>query len=180
MAVDVLIAGGRVYRGLQAGFAEAVLVRDGCVAAVGTLAEVEDAAPPGVRRVDLGGRVAIPAFNEAHMHLLPYGLGLRRANLRPDDGVRTLDELLRRISAAAKTTPRGDWVLGRGYDHLVLDVGRHPTAEELQQGAPDNPVYIVRTAAIWAWPARPRCALPRSGTTRRRPMAARSNGGTTG
>ncbi|MEJ1975259.1 MAG: amidohydrolase [Acetobacteraceae bacterium] len=145
MTTDMLIAGGRVFRGLAGGFAEAVLVRDGRVAAVGTQQDVEDAAPPGIRRVDLGGRVAIPAFNEAHMHLLSYGLGLRRVNLRPDDGVHSLDEVLRRIAAAAKATPPGDWVLGRGYDHLALDVGRHPTAEELQRAAPDNPVYIVRT-----------------------------------
>jgi predicted amidohydrolase YtcJ len=145
MVTDVLITGGRVFRGRAGGFAEAVLLRDGRVSAVGSLQDVEDVAPSGVRRLDLGGRVAIPAFNEAHMHLLSYGLGLRRANLRPDDGVQTLDELLRRISTAAKTTPRGDWVIGRGYDHLVLDVGRHPTSEELQRAAPDNPVYIVRT-----------------------------------
>lgn len=144
-STDVLIAGGRIFRGLQGGFAEAVLLHDGRVAAVGTLAEVEDVAPPGVRRIDLGGRTAIPAFNEAHMHLLPYGIGLRQANLRPDDGVKTLDELLSRISKAAKSTPPGQWVLGRGYDHVVLDVGRHPTAEELQRAAPDHPVYIVRT-----------------------------------
>ena len=100
---------------------------------------------PGVRRVDLGGRVAMPAFNEAHMHLLSYGRALRQVNLRPDDGVHTLDELMRRIAAAARRTPPGAWVLGRGYDHVVLDAGRHPTAEELQQAAPNNPVYIVRT-----------------------------------
>ncbi len=145
MTTDMLIAGGRVFRSLAGGFAEAVLLRDGRVAAIGTLQDVQDAAPPGVKRIDLGGRVAIPAFNEAHMHLLSYGRGLRQVNLRPDDGVHTLHTLLSRIAAAAKRTKPGDWVLGRGYDHVVLDAGRHPTAEELQQAAPDNPVYIVRT-----------------------------------
>ena len=145
MTNDTLITGGRVFRSLAGGFAEAVLLHDGVVAAIGTRGDVEDMAPPGVKRVDLGGRVAIPAFNEAHMHLLSYGRGLRQVNLRPDDGVHTLDELMTRIAAAAKQTKPGDWLLGRGYDHVVLDVGRHPTAEELQRAAPDNPVYIVRT-----------------------------------
>ena len=145
LATDLLISGGRVFRGLSGGFAEAILVRSGRVAAVGSLADVQDAAPARTRRLDLGGRVAIPAFNEAHMHLLPYGLGLRQINLRPDDGVRTLDQVLSRVAAAAATMPPGEWVVGRGYDHLVLDVGRHPTAEELQRAAPDNPIYIVRT-----------------------------------
>ena len=144
MSEPLLLSGGRVFRGLAGGFADAVLIADGRVAAVGTADEVEGAAPAGVKRVDLGGRVAIPAFNEAHMHLLPYGLGLSQVNLRAEQ-VTTLDEVLRRVGDAAKRAPKGAWVLGRGYDHGALDVGRHPTAAELDSVSPDNPVYIVRT-----------------------------------
>ncbi len=144
MSEPVLLSGGRVFRGLAGGFAEALLIVDGRVAAVGTKDEVAGMAPAGVRQVDLGGRVAIPAFNEAHMHLLPYGLGLSQVNLRAEQ-VKTLDEVLRRIGEAAKKAPKGSWVLGRGYDHGELDIGRHPTAEELDRVSPDHPVYIVRT-----------------------------------
>ncbi|MFC0408112.1 amidohydrolase [Roseomonas elaeocarpi] len=152
---ETIFTGGRVFRGLRdapgvpggagGGFAEALLVRDGRVAAVGTRDDVTGAAGAGARRVALDGRVVVPGLVEAHMHLLPYGLGLSQVNLRPDDGVRTLEELLRRVAAQAATLPRGAWLLGRGYDHLVLDVARHPTAEELQRAAPDNPVWVVRT-----------------------------------
>ena len=145
MSADLLIAGGRIFRGLAGGFAEAVAIRDGRVLAVGSLSEVEGAVAPAARRVDLGGRIAIPAFNEAHMHLLSYGLGLSQVNLRPESGVRSLDTVLSRISAAAAKTPKGEWVLGRGYDHGELDIGRHPTAEELDRAAPNHPVFIVRT-----------------------------------
>jgi predicted amidohydrolase YtcJ len=144
MKADVLISGGRVFRGLAGGFAEAVALRDGRVLAVGSLAEVENTAGAGTRRIDLAGRVATPALNEAHMHLLSYGLGLTQVNLRPEE-VRSLDEVLRRIAAAAQQTPKGEWVLGRGYDHGELDIGRHPTAEELDRVSPDHPVFIVRT-----------------------------------
>ncbi len=78
------------------------------------------------------------------MHLLPYGLGLAQVNLRAEE-VRSLDEVLKRIAAAARNAPRGAWILGRGYDHGELDIGRHPTAEELDRAAPHNPVFIVRT-----------------------------------
>ncbi len=148
MSADLLLE-GRIFRGLAGGFAEAVAVKDGRVAAVGTRAEVEAAVGPGTRRIALGGRVAIPAFNEAHMHLLPYGLGLAQVNLRAEE-VRSLDEVLGRIRAAAQAAPKGAWVLGRGYDHSALDVGRHPTAAELDAAAPDNPVWIVRTCGHMA------------------------------
>lgn len=143
MTADLIFTGGRIFRGLAGGFAEAMAVRDGRVLAVGGAADVV-AAAPGARVVDLAGRVAIPAFNEAHMHLLPYGLALAGVNLRAEQ-VRTLDEALRRIGEAAKAAPKGAWVLGRGYDHAELDIGRHPTAAELDAVSPDNPVFIVRT-----------------------------------
>ncbi len=142
MTADLLIEGGRVLRGLAGGFTDAVALKDGRVLALGD--DARATAGASTRRVALEGRVAIPAFNEAHMHLLPYGLGLSQVNLRAEE-VRTLDEVLKRIGDAAKAAPKGSWVLGRGYDHAELDVGRHPLASELDRAAPDNPVAIVRT-----------------------------------
>jgi len=142
MTADLLLSGGRIFRGLAGGFTDALAVKDGRVLALGDAARA--AAGPATRRFDLAGRVAIPAFNEAHMHLLPYGLGLAQVNLRAEE-VRTLDEVLRRIRAAAQAAPKGAWVIGRGYDHGALDVGRHPTAAELDAAAPDNPVFILRS-----------------------------------
>ncbi|MDJ0387057.1 amidohydrolase [Roseomonas sp. E05] len=144
MSADLLITGGRIFRGLKSGFAEALAVKDGRVLAVGTVDDVSAQARAGTRRIDLGGRVAMPALNEAHMHLLPYGLGLAQVNLRAEE-VRSLDEVLKRIAAAARNTPKGQWILGRGYDHGELDIRRHPLAEELDRAAPDHPVFIVRT-----------------------------------
>jgi predicted amidohydrolase YtcJ len=142
--VDLVVSGGRIWCGRDAGFVEALAVAGDRVIAAGGRHEVEPLAGAGTRRIDLAGRLAIPAFNEAHMHLLPYGLGLSQVNLRAEE-VRTLDEVLTRIGAAAKAAPKGAWVLGRGYDHGALDVGRHPTAAELDRVAPDNPVAIRRT-----------------------------------
>jgi predicted amidohydrolase YtcJ len=143
MQQDLIFTGGRVFRGLAGSFAEAIALRAGRVLAVGSAEEVT-AAAPDARRIALDGRAVIPAFNEAHMHLLPYGLGLAQVNLRAEE-VRSLDEVLRRIRAAARAAPKGAWVLGRGYDHGELDIARHPTAAELDAAAPDNPVFIVRT-----------------------------------
>ncbi len=143
MKADLLLE-GRIFRGLAGGFAEAVAIQDGCILAVGTRAEVDGVVGPGTRRLALGDRVAIPAFNEAHMHLLPYGLGLTQVNLRAEE-VRSLDAALGRIRDAAAAAPKGAWVIGRGYDHTALDINRHPTAAELDAAAPDNPVFILRT-----------------------------------
>jgi predicted amidohydrolase YtcJ len=141
---DLLIGGGRIFRGLREGFAEAIAIKGERIVACGARDAVEALAGPETRRLDLAGRVAIPAFNDAHQHLLPLGLGMSHVNLRAEE-VRTLDDLLACIRDAARRAPKGAWVLGRGYDHGELDVLRHPTAEELTAAAPDNPVFIVRT-----------------------------------
>ena len=142
MTADVILTGGRIFRGLHHGFTEALALRDGRVLALG--GDALDAAGPGTRRIDLAGRVAIPAFNEAHMHLLPFGLTLTQVKLRAEE-VRTLAEVQSRIRAAAETTPRGEWITGWGYDHGALDVKRHPTVSELDRAAPEHPVFIMRT-----------------------------------
>ena len=99
MYADTLIE-GRIWCGLHEGWAEAMAVHGERIVAVGRRAAVRALAGPGTRRIDLDGRVAIPAFNDAHQHLLPLGLNMTYVNLRPEQ-VTTLDELLRRIAAAA-------------------------------------------------------------------------------
>jgi predicted amidohydrolase YtcJ len=135
---------GRIYQGLHEGFAEALAIAGDRIVACGARDAVRAFAGPATRRVMLDGRVAIPAFNDAHQHLLPLGVSMSQVNLRPEK-IRTLDALLTAIRDQAARTPKGEWVQGRGYDHAELDIGRHPTADELTAAAPDHPVFIVRT-----------------------------------
>lgn len=144
LSADIIFTGGSVFRGLHGGMAEALAVKAGKVMAVGSTAEIEELAGPDTRRVALDGRLAIPAFHEAHMHLLPFGLGLSMVNLRAEE-VRTLEEARRRLREAAQATPKGQWVMGWGYDHGALDIGRHPTVSELDAAVPDHPLLIMRT-----------------------------------
>lgn len=142
MQADMILSGGRVFRGLEAGPTAAIAVADGRVLALGEVALA--LAGPRTRRIDLAGRCAIPAFNEAHMHLLAFGLGLAEVNLRAE-AVTTLAGMQARLAAAAAERRPGEWVLGRGYDHAALDINRHPTRAELDAAVPDNPVFITRT-----------------------------------
>lgn len=142
MKADMIISGGAIFRGLAGGFTTALAVAEGRVLALGEAALA--LAGPETRHVDLAGRCAIPAFNEAHMHLIAFGLGLTQVNLRAER-VTTLAEMQARLAAAAAVAAPGEWVLGRGYDHAVLDINRHPTSAELDAAVPDNPVFITRT-----------------------------------
>ena len=84
----------------------------------------------------------------------------------------TLDALLGLIKARAETLGPGKWVLARGYDQFKLDVKRHPWREELDRGAPDNPVHLCAPAAIFRSATARRSSLPASRPRRpRRPAA---------
>ena len=144
VSADLVLTGGAVWCGKGLGRAEAIALWCGRVLAVGTAAELAALIGPNTQVVDLAGRFAVPGLNDAHMHLIPYGTSMAEMDLRPSQ-VSTLDALLDVVRARAASTPKGEWLIGRGYDHFRLDVGRHPYREELDQAAPDHPVYIVRT-----------------------------------
>ncbi|MFT8777149.1 MAG: amidohydrolase [Gluconacetobacter liquefaciens] len=143
MHADTIMTGGKIFRGLGLPLAEAVAISGTRIVAVGSDALVFELAGPATRRIDLGGRLAVPGFNDAHQHPLPLGLMMGQVNLRPEY-VRTLDQLLEAIRAEARRLPPGQWIQGRGYDDSVLDVERPPTLDELSAAAPDHPVIIFR------------------------------------
>ena len=143
-AADVVLTGGRVWCGLAEGFAEAVALWSGQVLANGSAAEIAPLIGPATRVVDLKGRLATPGLNDAHMHLLPYGVAMTEVDLRPA-AAPTLAALLDALAARAAATPKGGWVTGRGYDPFELDTRRHPFREELDAACPDHPVMITRT-----------------------------------
>ena len=155
---DILITGGRVWRGLREGFAEALAIHGGRVVAAGSRAAVEALAGTSTKRIDLGGRLAVPAFNDSHQHLLPMGLGMGQVNLRAPE-VSSMDLLLGRIRAAARSTAPGGWIVGRGWDDTELRENRFPTADELEAAAPGHPVLAVRTCGHAAVASRTALAL---------------------
>lgn len=145
MPVDTLITHGRIWLGKEDGFAECLAIAGGKILASGRLADLEALAGPQTRRINLVGRFAMPGICEAHAHLSSYGVGLLRdVNVSPD-AVSDMAGLLQQISARAAETPKGGWVLARGYDHTRLAEGRHPHRRELDRAAPDHLVYVTRT-----------------------------------
>ena len=71
--VELILSGGPVWCGLAQGTTEALAVHDGKVLAAAKASDVEMLAGPATRRIDLRGRLAMPAFHDAHMHLMSLG-----------------------------------------------------------------------------------------------------------
>jgi hypothetical protein len=141
MAADLVLRGGRVWAGKGLPSASALAVRDGRVVAVGSDAFVSRQIGPSTRVIELGGRLAVPGFNDAHVHFLSGGFGLLSVDLRP---ARDEADVARLLGAHARTLPRGTWILEGNWDHEVWPSKALPTRQAIDAATPDHPVFVQR------------------------------------
>jgi predicted amidohydrolase YtcJ len=114
----------------------------GRIEAAGTDDEILGQAAHDAERIDLNGRRVIPGLNDSHLHVIRAGL-FYNLELRWD-GVPTLAQALDQIKEQARNTPPPQWVrvIG-GWNEFQFAEGRMPSLEELNQAAPDTPVFVL-------------------------------------
>ena len=120
---------------------EALSIRDGKIAAVGTTAELQKQAGPQTRVIDLQGRTVIPGLIDSHLHAIRAALSFStEVNWI---GTHTLPEALGRITEAAHAMKPGAWlIVAGGWNVGQFKERRTPTQAELIAAAPNNPVYV--------------------------------------
>ncbi|HAT4985189.1 TPA: amidohydrolase [Serratia marcescens] len=122
--------------------AQAVAIRDGKFLAVGSESEVMQHAGPETQVIDLHGHTAIPGLNDSHLHLIRGGLNYN-LELRWE-GVPSLADALRMLKEQALRTPTPQWVrVVGGWTEFQFAERRMPTLDEINQAAPDTPVFIL-------------------------------------
>jgi predicted amidohydrolase YtcJ len=120
----------------------AIAVADGRVAAIGTNDEMKRLSDASTIHIDLENRRVIPGLNDSHLHVIRAGLF---ANLELRwDGTPTLAQALRQLKEQARRTPPPQWVrvIG-GWNEFQFAEGRMPTFQELNEAAPDTPVFLL-------------------------------------
>lgn len=140
---DLILHNGRIWRGREEGISEAVAIWQGKVLATGSDAEMASLKGPNTKVIDLEGRFASPGLIDNHLHLISTGITMGWVDATPA-AAPTLAALMEKLAERAAVTPKGAWVRARGYDQVKLDVGRHPTREELDRAVPDHPVLLTR------------------------------------
>jgi predicted amidohydrolase YtcJ len=89
--------------------------------------------------VDLGGRVVVPGFSDAHVHFPTWALAQNEIKL---DGCRSLDEALARIRDAPRPEA-GRWLRGYGWRSGDWSPHREPTREDLDAIGGDTPAAMI-------------------------------------
>jgi len=127
--------------------ATAVAVRDGRIVYVGADSNALALRGANTRVVDLAGHVVLPGLVDAHTHVAELGQSLDRVNLT---GVGTEAEAVERIAARAAQTPKGEWILGYGWDEGAW-ANRYPDKRLLSARVPDHPVILRSLHGFAAW-----------------------------
>ena len=139
---DLIVTNARVYTADESRpLAEAFAVRDGRIVFVGSRQEADALKGSATRVVDAGGRTVIPGMVDAHAHFGGLAQKLRAVDLV---GTKSYDEVIARVVEKAKTTPKGTWIIGRGWDQNAWGDTRFPTHEKLSAALPDHPVALER------------------------------------
>jgi len=139
---DLVVTNAQIYTSdVNRPVAEALAVRAGRIAFVGSNRGALALAGPRTERLDLAGKTVITGMVDAHAHLLGLGQALRTVDLV---GTRSYDEVIARVVEGAKTARPGEWIRGRGWDQNDWADTRFPTHAALSRAVPNNPVYLTR------------------------------------
>ncbi|MHA2024468.1 MAG: amidohydrolase [Candidatus Thorarchaeota archaeon] len=124
--------------------ATAIAVKSYKVLAVGEEEEVIDLIPDAKRVIDLGGKTVVPGFIDAHTHLTSAGVKAAHVQL---DKVGSIGEAVRFLTDAAPNYPKGEWILGYGWDESEWKKKRFIEAKDLDHVSNDHPVMATRVCS---------------------------------
>jgi predicted amidohydrolase YtcJ len=141
-AADLIITNAKIWtvdKSMPTG--QAVAVIGDRIVAVGSNADVSAWRGLNTRVIDAGGKLLLPGFNDAHVHFVDGGAQLDSVQL---NDATSAEEFARRIGERAKTTPKGEWILGGDWDDTKWTPAELPTKEMIDRVAPDTPVFVSR------------------------------------
>jgi predicted amidohydrolase YtcJ len=141
-AADLIITNAKIWT-VDAAMpaAQAVAVLGDRIVAVGSNADVDSWRGAQTRVVDAGGKLLLPGFNDAHLHFVSGGTQLDSVQLTDSTSAA---EFARRIGERAKSTPKGEWILGGDWDDTKWTPAALPTKEMIDPVTGDTPVFVAR------------------------------------
>ena len=122
-------------------YADAMAVKDGLIAWIGEAAELDTT---DEEVVDLQGKRVLPGIIDSHMHPVMLAANQRQIVCLPPY-INSIEELIEAIKKARAAQGPKAWIFGWGYDEGKLKEGKTPSRYDLDAGADDVPVCILRS-----------------------------------
>jgi predicted amidohydrolase YtcJ len=154
-AADLILRNGKIITiDTASSVTEALAISNDKIIAAGPNDAMAPHTGPGTRVIDLKGKAVIPGITDGHAHMDREGL----RSVFPSLGrVRSIRDIQDRIAELARGKKPGEWIVTMpiGDPPYYFDVPdilaekRWPTRQELDQAAPNNPVYIRSIWGFW-------------------------------
>lgn len=142
MSVDTILHNAKIATNQVPSFVEAVAISGGKISAAGKNEDILRLREPGTQVIDGNRRTVIPGLNDSHIHPIRGGLNYN-LELRWD-GVPSLADALRMLKEQAARTPAPQWVrVVGGWTEFQFAEQRMPTLDEINDAAPDTPVFVL-------------------------------------
>jgi predicted amidohydrolase YtcJ len=142
---------------------EAIAIDEGKIVYAGTNEGVLPWIGQATEVISLQGRMVLPGFHDAHVHLISGGIEMGECNLI---GLNTQKTLLDTVRTYAMANPDEEWISGGGWE-LPIFPGGNPHKSLLDAVVPDRPVFLTSSDAHTAWVNS--AALKIAGITRHTP-----------
>ena len=126
--------------------AEALAVKDGKIIAVSTKADVLKLKGDSTKLIDLEGKTLVPGFLDGHSHFINSLQLSKQANCfappaGPGKSIPDVINAMKKNQQQFKI-PKGEFIIGYGYDPDATEEKRELTAADLDAAFPDNPVFV--------------------------------------
>lgn len=127
--------------------ATALAIKGDKILWVGDLQEAYQWVGPETHFIDLKGGCGYPGFIDTHAHILYTAMTKNFLQLKDKDK----ESILAQVQLRAAETPKGDWIVGIGWEEHSWPSKCLPKASDLDQVVPDHPVMLFRadTHAVW-------------------------------
>lgn len=147
---DMVLINGKVVtldaKNLQT---DAIAIRDGKIAGIGSNAFIRKTIGPSTKVIDLKGALAVPGLIEGHGHFNGIGRMKMELNLRD---AQTWDDIVAKVADAVSKAKPGDWIIGRGWHQEkwtkppAPSILGFPVHDALSKVSPDNPVILTHAS----------------------------------
>jgi predicted amidohydrolase YtcJ len=151
-SADLIIHGGPILtmEGVTPTYVEAVVVDEGQIVFAGSDVEAMKLKADGTRVKDLGGKAMLPGFVDGHSHFMfainmAQQVNVAASPVGPGDTIPAIVAALQGFQQE-RQIPKGEWIVGWGYDGATLQEGRDMTRTDLDAAFPDHKVMTIHVS----------------------------------
>ena len=119
--------------------AQSIAVSRNKIIFVGKDSEAKKFTGAKTKIIDAKGKLVIPGFNDAHVHILGMGNLFSAIDLR---FIRTPPEMVEKIKYQIRFLPKSRWILGGQWNNEKWSPNDLPDKNLIDAITPDNPVFL--------------------------------------